>query len=269
MPYLSPALNVMTAAARKAGRLLIRDFGELENLQVSMKGPADFVSTADERTERILIEELSRARPGYGFLGEEGGYREGPDKTHRFIIDPIDGTTNFLHGIPIFAISIALERDGQLTSAVVYNPVTDEMFVAEKSHGAYLNNKRLRVAARKSLAMSLFATGIPFMGRPGHARALAELQSVIGRSAGIRRCGAASLDLAGVAMGRYDGFWERNLNAWDIAAGILIVREAGGIVSDLDGGQRMLASGDILAANEPLHPQMLNLLSDAGKGLES
>jgi myo-inositol-1(or 4)-monophosphatase len=266
MPYLSPALNVMSAAARKAGRLLIRDFGELENLQVSMKGPADFVSTADERTERILIEELSRARPGYGFLGEEGGVREGPDKSHRFIIDPIDGTTNFLHGIPIFAISVALERDGQLVSGVVYNPVADEMFMAERGHGAYLNNKRLRVAARKSLAESLFATGLPFMGRPDHTRALAEVKAVLGRSAGIRRCGAASLDLAGVAAGRYDGFWERGLNAWDVAAGILLVREAGGIVTDLDGAPLVLDGGHILAANEALHPQLLKLLSEAGKG---
>src|SRR5215469_12326653 len=164
MPYLSPALNVMIAAARKAGRGLIRDFGELENLQVSMKGPADFVSVADERTERILIEELSRARPGYGFLVEEAGKIEGPDKTHRFIIDPLDGTTNFLHGIPQFAISIALEREGQIVSGAIYNPVTDEMFTAERSHGAYLNDRRLRVAARRSMKDSLFATGIPFLG---------------------------------------------------------------------------------------------------------
>jgi myo-inositol-1(or 4)-monophosphatase len=264
MPYISPALNVMSAAARKAGRGLIRDFGELENLQVSLKGPADFVSTADERTERILIEELSRARPGYGFLGEEGGAREGPDKTHRFIVDPIDGTTNFLHGIPIFAISIALEREGQLVSAVVYNPVVDEMYLAEKGHGAYLNNKRLRVAARKSLAESLFATGAPFMGRPGHARFLAEIKAVMGRSSGIRRCGAASLDLAGVASGRFDGFWERGLNQWDMAAGILLVREAGGIVTDLEGGPRALDAGQVLAANESLHPQLLKLLTEAG-----
>lgn len=266
MPYLSPALNVMSAAARKAGRLLIRDFGELENLQVSMKGPADFVSTADERTERILIEELSRARPGYGFLGEEGGMREGPDKSHRFIIDPIDGTSNFLHGIPIFAISIALERDGQLVSGVVYNPVTDEMYMAEKGHGAYCNNKRLRVAARKSLTESLIATGLPFMGRPGLDRALAETKAILGRSAGIRRCGAASLDLAGVAAGRYDGFWERGLNAWDIAAGIVLVREAGGIVTDLGGGAQPMETGELLAANEALYPQLLKLLTEASGG---
>ena len=265
MPYLSPVLNVMVGAARKAGRHLIRDFGELENLQVSLKGPADFVSNADQRTERILIEELSRARPGYVFLGEETGASEGPDKSHRFIIDPIDGTTNFLHGIPIFAISIALEREGQLVSAVVYNPVVDEMYVAEKGHGAYLNDKRLRVAARKSMKEALFATGAPFMGRPGHERFLAELKAVLAVTPGIRRCGAASLDLAGVAAGRYDGFWEHGLNPWDVAAGILLVKEAGGIVTDLDGGARVLETGELLASNEALHPQMLKLLKGVGQ----
>ena len=263
MPYLSPALNVMTTAARKAGRRLIRDFGELENLQVSMKGPADFVSSADHRTEKILIEELSRARPGYSFLVEESGLIEGPDKTHRFIIDPLDGTTNFLHSIPHFAISIALEREGQLVSGVVFNPVTDEMFTAEKSHGAYLNEKRLRVAARKTLPESLIATGIPFLGKEGHERSLKELEAVMGATSGVRRFGAAALDLAYVAAGRFDGFWERGLKAWDMAAGILLVREAGGFVSDLDAGARALEAGHILAANETLHPQLLKLLKAA------
>ncbi|HKD22332.1 MAG TPA: inositol monophosphatase family protein [Rhizomicrobium sp.] len=260
MPYLSPALNVMTTAARKAGRRLVRDFGELENLQITPKGPADFVSSADHRTERILIEELQRARPHYNFLLEESGSIEGPDKSHRFIIDPLDGTTNFLHGIPQFAISIALERDGQLVSAVVYNPVTDEMFTSEKGHGAYLNDKRLRVAARKTLPESLIATGIPFLGREGHERYLKELGAVMAATSGVRRFGAASLDLAWVAAGRFDGFWERGLSPWDVAAGILLVREAGGFVSDLDGGSRALDSGHILAANDTLHPQLLKLL---------
>src|SRR4051812_16140132 len=179
MPYLSPALNVMIAAARKAGRALIRDFGELENLQISRKGPADFVSTADSRTERLLIEELSRARPGYGFLVEEGGSIEGKDKTHRFIIDPIDGTTNFLHGIPQFSISIGLEREGHIVSALVFNPVTDEMYVAEKGHGAYLNDKRLRVAARTKLPDILVASGAPFMGKDGRDEFLVELNAVV------------------------------------------------------------------------------------------
>ena len=260
MAYLSPALNVMVAAARKAGRPLVRDFGELENLQISMKGPADFVTSADKRTERILIEELSRARPGYGFVGEEGGIVEGKDKTHRFIIDPIDGTTNFMHGIPQFAISIALEREGQLVSGLVFNPVTDDMFTAEKGHGAYLNNRRLRVAARKELGGAVIATGLPFMGKAGHARAGAEMAAVMNVTAGIRRFGAASLDLAFVAAGRFDGFWERGLSAWDMAAGIILVREAGGVVSDLSGGGEMLARGDILCANEHLHPQLASLL---------
>jgi len=263
MVYLSPALNVMIAAARKAGRPLIRDFGELENLQISMKGPADFVTTADKRTERMLIEELSKARPGYGFLGEEGGVIEGRDKTHRFIIDPIDGTTNFMHGIPHFAISIALEREGQLVSGVVYNPVTDDLFTAEKSHGAYLNDKRLRVAARKDLASAVFGTGLPFLGKEGHARASAETAHVMNVTAGIRRMGAASLDLAYVAAGRFDGFWEHGLQSWDMAAGIILVREAGGMVSDMRGSDQMMNDGAIICANETLHPKLLKLLKDA------
>ena len=264
MPYLSPALNVMTTAARKAGRKLTRDFGEIENLQISMKGPADFVTAADQRTERMLIEELTKARPGYNFLVEEQGVIEGPDKSHRFIIDPLDGTTNFLHGIPHFSISIALERDGQMVSALIYNPVTDEMYTAERGHGAYLNDKRLRVANRKKMNEALFATGIPFLGKEGHEHFLKELGIVMGLSSGVRRFGSAALDLAYVAAGRYDGFWERGLSAWDVAAGILIVREAGGMVSDLAGGTRMLETGDILAANETIHPQLLKLLKSSG-----
>ena len=260
MPYLSPALNVMIAAARKAGRALIRDFGELENLQISKKGPADFVSTADSRTERILIEELTKTRPGYGFLVEEGGAIEGRDKTHRFIIDPIDGTTNFLHGIPQFAISIGLEREGQLVSALIFNPVTDEMYLAEKGHGAYLNDRRLRVAARQNLSDILVASGAPFLGKDGRDVFLTELNGIIASTAGMRRFGSAALDLAWVAAGRFDAFWERNLKPWDIAAGILIVREAGGVVSDMDGRDSMLDSGHILAANDALHRSLLDLL---------
>jgi len=260
MPYLSPALTVMIAAARKAGRALIRDFGELENLQISKKGPADFVSNADHRTERVLIEELSRTRPGYGFLVEEAGALDGPDKTHRFIIDPIDGTTNFLHGIPQFAISIALEREGQIVSALVFNPVTDELYIAEKGHGAYLNDRRLRVAARKNLSEILVASGAPFMGKEGRQEFLAELDAILSSTAGMRRFGAASLDLASVAAGRFDAFWERKLKPWDVAAGILLVREAGGVVSDLSGRDNILESGDILAANEHLHRPLMELL---------
>jgi len=260
MAYNSPTLNVMTAAARKAARPLVRDFGELENLQISMKGPADFVTSADKRTERILIEELGKARPGYGFLAEEGGAVAGKDTTHRFIIDPIDGTTNFMHGVPHFAISIALEREGQLVAGVIYNPVTDDLFTAEKGHGAYLNNRRLRVAGRKELPTSLIATGLPWLGRDGAGRAIAETAAVLGATSGIRRFGAASLDMAWVAAGRFDGYWERGLLPWDVAAGIVLVREAGGMVSDLNGGQEMLNGGAILTANEHLHPLLLKLL---------
>jgi myo-inositol-1(or 4)-monophosphatase len=267
MPYLSPALNVMIAAARKAGRALIRDFGELENLQISRKGPADFVTTADSRTERVLIEELSRARPGYGFLVEESGIIEGKDKTHRFIIDPIDGTTNFLHGIPQFSISIALEREGHIVSGLVFNPVTDEMYVAEKGHGAYLNDRRLRVAARQNLPDILVASGAPFMGKEGREEFLAELNAIVSSTAGVRRFGSAALDLAWVASGRFDAFWERGLKPWDIAAGLLIVREAGGVVSDLDGRDRMMESGHLLATNDPLHRPLLELLRAADKGV--
>jgi myo-inositol-1(or 4)-monophosphatase len=260
MAYTSPALNVMIAAARKAARPLIRDFGELENLQISQKGPGDFVTHADKRTEQILIEELTKARPGYGFLGEEGGGIEGKDKSHRFIIDPIDGTTNFLHGLPHFAISIALERDGVLVAGLVFNPITDELYTAEKGHGAYLNDKRLRVASRKEMAPSLFATGLPFLGRPHHARAMAETSAVMAVSSGIRRFGAASLDLAYVAAGRLDGFWEHGINLWDTAAGIVLVREAGGIVSDFSGRTDGLKGDDVVCANEHLHPQLLKVL---------
>jgi len=266
MPYLSPALNVMTTAARKAGRGLIRDFGELENLQVSLKGPADFVSTADQRTERILVQELTKARPGYNFLVEESGAIEGPDKSHRFIIDPLDGTTNFLHSVPHFAISIALEREGQIVSAVVYNPVADEMFTAEKSHGAYLNDRRLRVAARKSLKEALVATGMPYHGHGDHEKFLGELAPVMREVAGVRRFGSAALDLAFVAAGRFDAFWERGLSAWDIAAGLLLVREAGGTITEPGGGARMLETGDVLAANEKLHSLLLKLLRGKGRG---
>jgi myo-inositol-1(or 4)-monophosphatase len=266
MAYTSPAMNVMMAAAKKAARPLVRDFGELENLQISQKGPGDFVTHADKRTEQILIEELSKARPGYGFLGEEGGGIEGQDKTHRFIIDPIDGTSNFLHGIPHFAISIALEREGTLVAGLVYNPVSDEMFAAEKGSGAVLNGKRLRVAARRDMTPALFATGLPFLGRPHHARALAEAGAVMAVTSGIRRFGAAALDLAWTAAGRIDGFWEHGIHLWDTAAGIVLVREAGGIVSDFQGRTDGLKGDDVVCANEHLHPQLLKLLKGVKAG---
>lgn len=253
----------MMAAAQKAGRKLTRDFGEVEQLQVSRKGPADFVSVADKRAEKILFEELSRARPHYGFLMEESGVVEGSDTSNRWIIDPLDGTLNFLHGIPQFAVSIGLERDGQSHAGVIYDPIGDNMFVAEKGQGAFHNNRRLRVSGRSDMADALFSTGIPFLGREDHDTYLRELQAVISVSTGVRRFGAAALDLAWLAAGRYDGFWESGLSAWDIAAGIIIVREAGGFVSDFEGKETMLHSGDVVAANTSLHKPLLKLLREA------
>jgi len=251
MPQASALLNVMIAAARKAARSLARDFGEVENLQVSRKGPSDFVSSADVKAEKTLFEELSKARPGYGFIMEERGVVEGTDKTNRWLVDPLDGTTNFLHGIPHFAISIALEREGVLVAGVVYNVVRDELFWAEKGAGAYLNDRRLRVAGRSDMRDALFACGTPFHGKGGHETALAEIQHVIAKTAGVRRFGAAALDLAYVAAGRFDGYWERNLNVWDIAAGAVLVREAGGVVNEVDGGDFM-RTGAVVAANASL-----------------
>ena len=257
-------MNVMLAAARKAGRSLARDFGEVEQLQVSLKGPANFVTAADHRAEEILHGELTRARPGYGLLMEERGEIEGADRTHRWIVDPLDGTTNFLHGIPIFAVSIALQRDGDLVAGLIFNPVSHETFTAERGKGAYFNDRRLRVSARTELEDCVLGTGIPHSGRPGHDVFLQELAAVMGSSAGVRRCGAAALDLAWTAAGRFDGFWERNLRAWDIAAGIVILREAGGYVSDTDGKDLMLKSGNIVAGNEAIHRKLLKLLKKAG-----
>src|SRR6516225_3549286 len=224
----SALLNVMIKAAQQAGRTLKRDFGEVEHLQVSLKGPANFVTAADHRAEEIVHEELSRARPGYGFLGEEGGRREGPDQTHTFIVDPLDGTSNFLHGIPHFAVSIALEREGTIVAGVIYNPANDDLFVAEKGKGAFLNDQRLRVAGRKHLNEAVIACGLPHLGRGDHDTAAREMAALQPKVAGLRRFGAAALDLAWVAAGRFDGYWERNLGAWDMAAGMILVREAGG-----------------------------------------
>ena len=259
----SPLLSVMIGAAHKAARHLLRDFGEVEHLQVSRKGPADFVSTADRRTENILVKELQRARPGYGFLLEERGAIPGSDTSNRWIIDPLDGTTNFLHSIPHFAISIALERDGDLMAGVVYEPVHDEMFIAEKGTGAYLNDRRLRVAARRNLDDAVFATGIPFKGARDHPLFLRQLGLVMAETAGVRRFGAAALDLAYVAAGRYDGFWESGLHAWDMAAGIVLIREAGGFISDFDGGSTMMTSGNIVTANDHLHAPLRKILRQA------
>ena len=259
----SALMNVMIGAARKAGRSLARDFGEVEQLQVSLKGPANFVSAADTRAEEILHKELIRARPGYGLLLEEHGEVEGADRTHRFIVDPLDGTTNFLHGIPHFAISIALERDGELVGGLIYNPASNETFTAERGKGAFLNDRRIRVAARTELADCVLVTGIPHRGKPAQDVFLREMQSLMVATAGIRRTGAAALDLAWVAAGRFDGFWERNLRAWDLAAGIVILREAGGFVSDADGKDRMLDSGSVVAGNETIQHKLLKALKAA------
>jgi myo-inositol-1(or 4)-monophosphatase len=261
----SALLNVMIKAARKAGRTLKRDFGEVEHLQVSLKGPANFVSAADRRSEEILCEELTHARPGYGFLGEEGGRREGNDKTHTWIVDPLDGTSNFLHGIPHFAISIALEREGTIVAGVVYNPANDELYTAERGKGAFLNDQRLRVAARKSLTDAVVVCGIPHRGHGDLALGRRELAAVQERVAGIRRFGAASLDLAWVAAGRVDAYWERTLSPWDIAGGLILVREAGGYATDLEGRENPLVAGDVIAGNESIHSELLRVLKDAGK----
>lgn len=261
----TPSMSVMVAAARKAARGLQRDFGEVENLQVSLKGPANFVTAADRKAEKTIFEELLKARPGYGFLMEEGGVVEGADKSHRWIIDPLDGTTNFLHGIPHFSISIALEREGQLVAGLVYNPISDEMFIAEKGQGAFLNDRRIRVAARNELAQSVVACGTPHIGRPEHERYLTELRHVMLEVAGVRRMGSAALDLAYVAAGRYDAYWEAHLAAWDMAAGIVLVREAGGFVADFNGRDDMLNSGGIVAGNDMLSRKLGDVLKKAHK----
>ena len=260
MSTQSALLKVMSDAARKAARGLNRDFGELAELQVSRKGAADYVSAADIKAEQVLFEALSKARPGYGFLGEERGMIEGTDKTHTWIVDPLDGTTNFLHAIPHFVINIALQREGVVVAAVTYNPITNELFWAEKGKGCFVNDKRLRVAARKHLDEAVLATGIPFLGHGQHAKFLKELHQISQRVAGVRRFGAAALDLAFVAAGRFDGFWERDLKPWDLAAGLLLVSEAGGKVTDLDGGEDVLGTGTVLASNLELHPLVLEKL---------
>ena len=258
----SALLNVMIKAAHKASRALKRDFGEVEHLQISVKGPASFVTAADRRAEETLRTELEQARPGYSFLGEEGGLHEGTDKTHCWIVDPLDGTLNFLHGMPHFAISIALEREGTIIAGVVYNPVSDDLFTAERGKGAFLNDRRLRVAARKGLSEAVVACALPHPSRGDVMLTRNEHAAVQQKVAGLRRFGAAALDLAWVAAGRLDAYWERGLSPWDMAAGIALVREAGGFVTDLDGKDISPRASGILAANGALHADMLRLLSD-------
>ncbi|SEH49324.1 inositol monophosphatase family protein [Tardiphaga sp. OK245] len=255
----SALMNVMVKAARRAGRSLKRDLGEIENLQVSMKGPANFVSLADKRAEEMLYTDLNKARPGYGFLGEEGGNREGTDKSHTWIVDPLDGTTNFLHGIPQFAVSIGLAREGQVIAGLIYNPANDELYMAEKGSGAFLNDTRLRVAGRKQLNECVIACGLPHIGRGDFELSRNEMAALQPKVAGLRRFGAASLDLAFVAAGRLDGYWERNLQPWDVAAGLILIKEAGGTVGDINGGD-VLTTGNVVAGNEFVHDALTKIL---------
>lgn len=260
MMVRSANINVMVKAAQKAGKSLRHDFQEVEQLQVSMKSIGDFVSTADHNAEKIIVDELKYARPDFGFLLEEGGTILGKDPAVRFIVDPLDGTTNFLHGVPHFAVSIALEFKGEITAAVTYDPVKDELFWAEKGVGAYLNQTRLRVSARKDMTSALFATGIPSGEHANKAEFVKKLNSIMPHVAGVRRFGAATLDLAYVAAGRFDGYFEAQCQPWDLAAGLLMVKEAGGFLCDLSGGQDILHKGSILATNDNLHSYAKKLL---------
>ena len=256
----SALMNVMIKAARRAGRSLKRDLGEIENLQVSLKGPANFVSLADKRSEEMLYEDLTKARPGYGFIGEEGGAREGDDKSHTWIVDPLDGTTNFLHGIPQFAISIGLRREDTVIAGLIYNPANDELYIAERGKGAFLNDQRLRVAGRRRLDDCVVACGLPHIGRGDHDLSRREMTEIQKRVAGLRRFGAASLDMAFVAAGRLDGYWERNLQAWDMAAGAILIKEAGGVVSCVDGQSDPLKTGNLICGNEYIHAELVKIL---------
>jgi len=258
----SANLNIMMKAARKAGRSLVKDFREVENLQVSMKGAGDFVSRADLAAEAILKEELLGARPTYGWLAEEEGEIEGQDPTRRWIVDPLDGTTNFLHGLPHWAVSIALEHKGQIVSGVIYDPAKDELFFAEKGEGAFMNDSRLRVSGRGSMIESIFATGVPFGGRSDLPETLQDLARLMPTCAGVRRFGSAALDMAYVSAGRYEGFWERRLHAWDLAAGIIIARESGALIEPLTPGGDILNDGEVICANEAIFQKFSKLIRD-------
>ncbi len=245
----SANLTIMINAARKAGRSLVKDFREVENLQVSSKSAGDFVSRADIASEKIIREMLMEARPNYGWCGEESDPVEGKDPTRRWIVDPLDGTTNFLHGLPHWAISIALEFKGEIVAGVVFDPAKDELFVAEKGLGTFMNDRRMRVSNRATMLECIFATGMPFASKKTLPASLHDLAQLMPACAGVRRWGAAALDLAYVAAGRYDGYWERELNAWDIAAGMILVREAGGFVAPIRDGENILERGEIIASN--------------------
>ena len=256
----SALINVMVKAARRAGRSLKRDLGEVEHLQVSLKGPANFVSLADKRAEEMIYTDLAKARPGYGFIGEEGGNREGADKTHTWIVDPLDGTTNFLHGIAQFAISIALKREDLIIAGVIYNPANEELYIAERGKGAFLNDQRIRVAGRRKLGECVIACGLPHIGRGDHELSRCEMAEIQNKVAGLRRFGAASLDMAFVAAGRLDGYWERNLSSWDMAAGAILIREAGGTLSCVDGKSDPLETGNVICGNEYIHAELVKIL---------
>jgi myo-inositol-1(or 4)-monophosphatase len=251
----------MIKAARKAGRRLVRDFGEVENLQVSIKGPGDFVSNADRKAEQTIREELMEARPNYGWLGEESEPEEGKDPTRRWIVDPLDGTTNFLHGLPHWCISIGLEHKGEMVAGVILDPIKDEIFVAEKGQGAWLNDRRIRVSGRRDISEMIFATGMPWGASENLPKALADMAKILPRCAGVRRAGAAALDLAYVAAGRYDGFWERGLHPWDIAAGMCILREAGALYGALGDGD-LMETGNMIAANSEIYESFRKLVND-------
>jgi myo-inositol-1(or 4)-monophosphatase len=259
----TPVLTVMIAAVRKAARGVQRDYGELANLQVSLKAPGDYVTAADKKCDKILREELAKVRPGYAFLTEETGVVKGTDPEHRFIIDPIDGTMNFMHAVPFFAITVALERKDELVAAITYNPVTDDMFVAEKGSGAFLNNKRLRIAQRRDIHETLVSYEMPHRGGKDIPLSRAELAVLQGKVVGIRGTGSAALSLAYVAAGRFDAMICRNINSWDMAAGILLIREAGGFITDCDSERSPMETGNILATNADLLPQFRDALKAA------
>lgn len=260
----SANLNLMIKAARKAGRSLVKDFREVENLQVSVKGAGDFVSRADIAAERIIRDELMGARPTYGWLGEESEPVDGADPTRRWIVDPLDGTTNFLHGLPHWAVSIALEHKGEIVAGVIFDPAKDEMFAAEKGQGAWMNESRIRVSGRKMMSEAVFATGVPFGTKKTLPATLKDLARLMPACAGVRRWGAAALDLAYVAAGRYDGFWERELSPWDIAAGLVLVREAGGFVEAVREGREIFETGAVIAANGEIFGTLAKVLREAG-----
>ena len=254
-------MTVMTDAVMKASRSLIRDFGEVENLQVSKKGPSDFTTKADRKAEMILRDMLDKARPGYGFIFEGVDPIVGVDKTHTWHIDPLDGTHNFMHGLPHFAISVGLERDGQIVAGVVYDPIKDEMYVAEKGQGAFVNNRRIRVSSRQLLADCLIGTQIPNISKAGHPTFMQEMSNIMIRTVGVRSMGASSLNLAYVASGRLDGYWDRKLSSWDVAAGLILIREAGGFITKITGKDTPFVSGNphidtLVCGNEAIHREL-------------